>query len=50
MTRPLTLIVLCLAIFFAFPVAGAKHESWVEVHSANFVVVSNAGEKQATRA
>jgi tetratricopeptide (TPR) repeat protein len=49
MARPLTLIVLCVAIFFAFPVSGAKHENWVEVRTANFVLVSNAGEKQARK-
>ncbi|MFZ0522939.1 MAG: tetratricopeptide repeat protein, partial [Candidatus Acidiferrales bacterium] len=49
MTRLLTLIALCVAVFFAFPVSGAKHESWVEVRSANFIVVSNAGEKQARK-
>ncbi len=31
-------------------VSEAKHEAWVEVRSANFVVVSNAGEKQARKA
>ncbi|MFZ0584652.1 MAG: tetratricopeptide repeat protein [Candidatus Acidiferrales bacterium] len=49
MVRPLTLIVLSIAVFFAFPVSGAKHESWVEVRSSNFIVVSNAGEKQARK-
>lgn len=27
--------------------SGAKHETWVEVRSPHFVIVSNAGEKQA---
>lgn len=49
MTRPLTLLALCITVFFAFPVSGARHENWVEVRSANFVVVSNAGEKQARK-
>jgi tetratricopeptide (TPR) repeat protein len=49
MTRPLTVIILSVAVFFAFPVSGAKHESWVEVRSSNFIVVSNAGEKQARK-
>lgn len=29
--------------------AGARHEAWVEVRSPNFVIVSNAGEKQARK-
>jgi tetratricopeptide (TPR) repeat protein len=49
MARPLTLIVLCVTIFFAFPVSGAKHENWAEVRTTNFIVVSNAGEKQARK-
>ncbi len=49
MARPLTVIALYFAVFFALPVSGAKHENWVEVRSANFVVVSNAGEKQARK-
>ncbi|MGC2282890.1 MAG: tetratricopeptide repeat protein [Candidatus Acidiferrales bacterium] len=49
MALRLTLILLCVSVFFAFPVSGAKHENWVEVRSANFVVVSNAGEKQARK-
>jgi tetratricopeptide (TPR) repeat protein len=49
MARRLTMILLCVAVFFAFPVSGAKHESWVEVRSANFVVASNAGEQQARK-
>ncbi|MFZ0886628.1 MAG: hypothetical protein WAN14_24715, partial [Candidatus Acidiferrales bacterium] len=49
MTRLLTVIVLSVAVLFAFPVSGAKQESWVEVRSANFIVVSNAGEKQARK-
>jgi TonB family protein len=31
-------------------VCQAKHENWVEVRSPNFIVVSNAGEKQARKA
>lgn len=27
--------------------SGAKHENWVEVRSENFIIVSNAGEKEA---
>ncbi len=49
MTRTATAIVLDIALFFAIPVSGAKHENWVEVRSANFIVVSNAGEKQARK-
>jgi tetratricopeptide (TPR) repeat protein len=35
----------CLAL----PANGAKHDNWVEVRSPNFVVVCNAGEKQARK-
>ncbi|MGH9747175.1 MAG: DUF1570 domain-containing protein [Candidatus Acidiferrales bacterium] len=31
------------------PAPGAKREAWVEVRSPNFIIVSNAGEKQARR-
>jgi tetratricopeptide (TPR) repeat protein len=52
MTRPLTAVVLGflgLAILWAAPLAGAKHETWFEARSPNFIVVSNAGEKQARK-
>ena len=49
MGRSLTAIVFGLALLFALPLSGAKHENWVEVRSANFIVVSNAGEKQARK-
>jgi tetratricopeptide (TPR) repeat protein len=52
LTRPLTAVVLaflCLAMLLAAPVPGAKHETWFEARSPNFVVVSNAGEKEARK-
>jgi tetratricopeptide (TPR) repeat protein len=49
MARPLTAVALGIALLFAIPLSGAKHENWVEVRSANFIVVSNAGEKQARK-
>jgi tetratricopeptide (TPR) repeat protein len=52
MTRPLTAIVLTflgLAILLAAPLPGAKHETWFEARSPNFIVVCNAGEKQARK-
>jgi tetratricopeptide (TPR) repeat protein len=52
MTRPLTAVVLTflgLAILLATPLPGAKHETWFEAHSPNFIVVCNAGEKQARK-
>ena len=52
MTRPLTAIVLTFlgaAILLAVPLPGAKHETWLEARSPNFIVVSNAGEKQARK-
>ena len=36
--------------FLLTPVSHAKHDNWVEVRSPNFIVVSNAGEKQARKA
>ena len=56
MTRPLTAVVLTflgvatlLATPLTTPVAGAKHETWFEARSPNFIVVCNAGEKQARK-
>ena len=56
MTRPLTAVLLaflCVAILLAIPLAtpmsGAKHETWFEARSPNFIVVCNAGEKQARK-
>jgi tetratricopeptide (TPR) repeat protein len=52
MTRPLTAVVLTflgLAIVLAGPLPGAKHETWFEARSPNFIVVCNAGEKQARK-
>jgi len=40
----------CLGLLAAGVSAGAAEKPWVEVRSPNFVVVSNAGEKQARRA
>ena len=31
------------------PMRAARHEAWVEVRSPNFIILSNAGEKQARR-
>jgi tetratricopeptide (TPR) repeat protein len=56
MTRPLTctltavvLTVLSFAMPAAAPLLGAKHETWFEVRSPNFIVVTNAGEKEARK-
>src|SRR3984885_4339133 len=52
MMRPLTAAVLTflsLAILVASPLPGAKHETWFEARSPNFIVVCNAGEKQARK-
>src|SRR5271156_1376834 len=52
MTRPLTAVVLtflCLAIPGPASLPGAKHETWFEARSPNFVVVTNAGEKEARK-
>src|SRR5580692_9547631 len=56
MTRLLTAVVLTFLGFalllstpLATPLAGAKHETWFEARSPNFIVVCNAGEKQARK-
>ena len=52
MTRPLTAVVLAFAglvALLAVPLPGAKHETWFEARSPNFIVVCNAGEKQARK-
>jgi tetratricopeptide (TPR) repeat protein len=52
MTRPLTAVVLTFlgfAILCATRLPGAKHDTWFEARSPNFIVVSNAGEKQARK-
>ena len=52
MTRPLTVALLAFlgfAILFSTPLPGAKHETWFGARSPNFIVVCNAGEKQARR-
>jgi tetratricopeptide (TPR) repeat protein len=50
MTHRLTalaaVVVSCLLVL---PLAAAKHDAWVEVRSPNFIIVSNAGEKQARK-
>src|SRR5580698_5049481 len=52
MPRPFTAIVFLFAgsaILWAASLPGAKHEIWFEARSPNFIVVSNAGEKQARK-
>ncbi|HYL68986.1 MAG TPA: DUF1570 domain-containing protein [Candidatus Limnocylindria bacterium] len=44
------LAILVTGVSLALPLRGAKQENWIEVRSPNFVVVSNAGEKQARKA
>ncbi|MGH9734544.1 MAG: DUF1570 domain-containing protein [Candidatus Acidiferrales bacterium] len=38
-----------MAVVLALFCIGARHDDWVEVRSPNFVVISNAGEKQARK-
>lgn len=40
---------LLAGLLLASSSAGAKHENWLEVRSPHFIVVSNAGEKQARK-
>lgn len=42
-------LIIAAAILFASPLPGAKHDIWFEARSPNFIVVSNAGEKQARK-
>lgn len=42
-------IALVSIFLVAWPLSGAKHETWYEARSPNFIVVSNAGEKQARK-
>ncbi len=41
------LVALAFACLLAWPLSAVRHETWLEVRSPNFIVVSNAGEKQA---
>jgi hypothetical protein len=52
MTRQLLTIILTfiiLTILLSPHPLGAKHETWFEVRSPNFIVLSDAGEKQARK-
>ncbi len=42
-------LLVAVAAFSATPALAAKHETWVEVRSPHFVIVCNAGEKQARK-
>jgi len=42
-------VAVAVAILVVSSLAEAKHETWIEVRSTNFVVVTNAGEKQARK-
>jgi len=50
MTHRLTaLTAAVLSCLLVFPLAAAKHDTWVEVRSPNFIIVCDAGEKQARK-
>jgi tetratricopeptide (TPR) repeat protein len=49
MRKRTMLAALCAGALLVLPIRGAKHENWVEVRSPNFIVISNAGEKQARK-
>jgi len=49
MPRSLLTLSILASILIPEPLAGARHEAWVEVRSPNFVIVSDAGEKQARK-
>lgn len=42
---------ICAALWIlpTAPMRAARHDAWVEVRSPNFIIVSNAGEKQARK-
>ncbi len=53
MSRRITAIFCICAALCILPSArirAARHETWVEVRSPNFIILSNAGEKQARKA
>jgi tetratricopeptide (TPR) repeat protein len=50
MMKQAMVAVLCVSSLLVVPVRGAKHDNWIELRSPNFIVVSNAGEKQARKA
>ena len=50
MPRFRRVVAAAIGALLASSVCEAKQESWIEVRSPNFVVVSNAGEKQARKA
>ena len=43
------MVALIGACLLGSPLAGAKHETWLEARSPNFIVVTNSGEKQARK-
>ena len=45
--RPLVL--LCLLVSLIAPCTRGKEDTWIEVHSPHFTVISNAGDKEARR-
>ncbi|MGH9714180.1 MAG: DUF1570 domain-containing protein [Candidatus Acidiferrales bacterium] len=47
--KRLVLLGATVCVLLTIPARAAKHETWVEVRSPNFIVVSNAGEKQARK-
>jgi tetratricopeptide (TPR) repeat protein len=49
MTTRRKFAVLAAGVWLALPGFAAKRDTWVEVRSPNFIVVSNAGEKQARK-
>jgi tetratricopeptide (TPR) repeat protein len=48
-THRLVRVALVCCLLCVFPARAEKQQSWVEVRSPHFIVVSNAGEKQAQK-
>lgn len=49
MARSLLTATSLLGAFAALAVGPARHDTWIQVRSPNFIVLSNAGEKQARK-
>jgi len=50
MMKRTVLAALAAGALLVLPLGAAKQENWVEIRSPNFIVVCNAGEKQARKA
>jgi len=49
MTRWIIALSILAVVLLPEPLPGARHDNWVEVRSPNFIIVSNASEKDARK-